>query len=74
MTTNTHEPPLADDLLDGVEAISAFTGWPAGAIYRLAPSLPLFKMRRRWQGRKSTLWRYIEKLEAEAGAPRDAAE
>jgi hypothetical protein len=58
---------LADDLLDGVEAISKFTGLPRRRIYYLAENglLPLFKIGdRRWQARKSTLRRHIESLEA----------
>jgi hypothetical protein len=60
---------LADDLLDGVKAIAAFTGWSERRIYYLAERgvLPLFKMgddARKWQGRKSTIKRYIDSLEA----------
>jgi len=58
---------LANDLLDGVAAIAAFTGLPQRRIYHLAEKglLPLFKMdERKWCGRKSTLRSYIEKLEA----------
>ena len=58
---------LAADLLDGVAAIAAFTGWPERRIYYLAErgQLPLFKMGdRKWCGRKSTLKRHIESLEA----------
>ena len=60
---------LAGDLLDGVKEIAAFTGWSERQIYYLAERgvLPLFKMdddARKWCGRKSTLRRHIEKLEA----------
>jgi hypothetical protein len=58
---------LANDLLDGVAAIAAFTGWPQRRVYYLAERglLPLFKIGdRKWQGRKSTLRHHIAKLEA----------
>jgi hypothetical protein len=58
---------LAADLLDGVAAIAAFTGWPQRRVYYLAERglLPLFKVGdRKWQGRKSTLRQHIAKLEA----------
>ena len=61
------ENNLADDLLDGVEAISIFTGLPRRRVYYLAERglLPLFKIGdRKWQGRKSTLRQHIAKLEA----------
>jgi len=57
---------LAEDLLDGVEAISKFTGLPRRRIYYLAERklLPLFKIGdRKWQGRKSTLRKHLEALE-----------
>jgi hypothetical protein len=56
-----------DDLLEGVEAIAAFTGWSKRRVYHLAEKgkLPLFKVGdRTWYGRKSTLRRHIESLEA----------
>ena len=58
---------LADDLLTGVEAIAAITGAKKRAVYHLAETgrLPLFKMdERKWCGRKSTLRRHIDSLEA----------
>ena len=58
---------LAGDLLDGVDAISKFTGWPPRRVYYLAERglLPLFKVGdRKWQARRSTLRSYIERLEA----------
>jgi len=56
---------LADDLMTGIPAISKFLGWPERKTYYEAPRLPLFKVGQRiWCGRKSTLRRYIEKLEA----------
>jgi hypothetical protein len=62
---------LADDLLDGVAAIAAFTGWPERRVYYLAERglLPVFKMgERKWCARKSTLRRHIDALEARAVA------
>ena len=58
---------LAGDLLDGVTAIAAFTGWPERRIYYLAEKglLPLFKIgERKWCARKSTLRRHIDNLES----------
>ena len=58
---------LADDLLRGVKAIAAFTGLKNREVYYLAEKgkLPLFKMgARKWCGRKSTLRRHIDDLEA----------
>lgn len=58
---------LADDLLRGAKAISAFTGLKERTIYNLAETgrLPVFKMDDRvWYGRKSTLRRHIDRLEA----------
>jgi excisionase family DNA binding protein len=57
---------LADDLLDGVTAIAAFTGFTERKIYHLAEKgqLPLFKLgERKWCARKSTLRAHIERLE-----------
>jgi hypothetical protein len=59
---------LADDLLDGVPAIAAFTGWSQRQIYHLAEKgkLPLFKIGdRKWQARKSTLRQHIANLESD---------
>jgi excisionase family DNA binding protein len=63
---------LADDLLRGVEAISAFTGLKKRTIYHLAERgrLPVFKMgARQWCARKSTLKRHIEILETKQSEP-----
>ena len=63
---------LADDLLDGVEAISRFTGLPPRRVYYLAERklLPLFKIgERKWQGRKSTLRAHVQALEAKHAEP-----
>ena len=53
---------LADDLLSGVPAIAAFTGWPERRVYYLAEKklIPLFKLGDRWCGRKSTLRRHLD--------------
>ena len=67
---------LADDLLTGVEAIAAFTGLKSREVYYLAErgKLPLFKMgERKWCGRKSTLRRHIDTLEASQAAKTEAA-
>ena len=58
---------LAADLLDGVTAIAAFTGWSERRVYYLAEKglIPLFKVgERKWCARKSTLRRHIDDLEA----------
>jgi hypothetical protein len=58
---------LKDDLLDGVSAIAAFTGWPERRVYYFAEKgiIPVFKVgERKWCGRKSTLRRHIESLES----------
>jgi hypothetical protein len=58
---------LANDLLDGIPAIAAFLGLSVRMTYDLAEQrrLPLFKLGgKKWQGRKSTLLRRIENLEA----------
>lgn len=51
---------LADDLLEGAEAISAYTGEPVRRVYYLAESkrAPIFKRGRRLYGRKSQLDKY----------------
>ncbi len=61
---------LASDLLEGIPAIAAFLGLPVRRTYDLAEKkkLPLFKLgNRKWQGRKSTLRRHIEGLDARGG-------
>ena len=65
------ENDLANDLLDGVDAIAAFTGFTPRQVYHMAEErlLPLFKVgRRKWCGRKSTLRRHIDELEARQAA------
>ena len=58
---------LASDLLTGVKEIAAFTGKTERQIYHIAERRQikgLFKVGRIWHGRKSTLTREIESLEA----------
>jgi excisionase family DNA binding protein len=61
------EDSLADDLLDGMSAICRYLNIKERQGYELAEKgrLPLFKFGgMKWQGRKSTLRRHIEQLEA----------
>jgi hypothetical protein len=57
---------LADDLLESIAEIAAFTGWSERRCYHLAEKrlIPLFKIGGRWTGRKSTLRRHLDRLEA----------
>ena len=58
---------LAPDLMTGIPEIAAFLGMPEKRVHRLAHlgQLPgVFRFGRLWQGRKSTLLRNIERLEA----------
>jgi hypothetical protein len=57
---------LADDLLEGVSQIAAFTGFKPRRVFYLAENgkLPLFKVGNRWCGRRSTLIDHIARLEA----------
>jgi hypothetical protein len=62
---------LATDLLDGIPAIARFLGLSTRRVYELAEKkrLPLFKLgNRKWQGRKSTLRRHIDGLDARGAA------
>jgi hypothetical protein len=62
---------LANDMLDGMTAIAAFLGIPERRAYDHAEKgkIPAFKIgNRRWQARKSTLRRHVERLEAEVAA------
>jgi hypothetical protein len=63
MKRKPQEASLADDLLDGVAQISAFTGWAPEVIYRHSARLPLFKFHGRWHARKSRLLRHLEEME-----------
>jgi hypothetical protein len=53
---------LADDLLDGAEAISEFTGWPVRRVFYLLEKrlIPARKVGNRWTGLRSRIRRYIE--------------
>jgi hypothetical protein len=57
---------LANDLLEGVPAIAAFSGWSTRRTYYLAENklIPAFKLGEKWAARKSTLRKHIEGLEA----------
>jgi hypothetical protein len=56
---------VADDLMNGAEEIGQFMGEsPRRTYYLLERGLiPGFKLGSKWQARKSTLIKYIEKLE-----------
>lgn len=61
------EQALNDDLLVGIKAIANHLGRPEREIYYLAEKkmLPLFRWgEKKWAGKKSTLARHFEKLEA----------
>jgi len=63
------ETALADDMLNGMAEICRYLNIKPRRGYELAEKgqLPLFKIGdRKWQGRKSTLRRHIERLEAAA--------
>ena len=66
---------LADDLLKGVRRIGLFLNEPDRRIRYMAEQnqLPVFKIGRCMYGRKSTLTKHIEKLEAEAMSGAGAA-
>jgi excisionase family DNA binding protein len=61
---------LANDMLDGIQEIAKFLGTPLRRTYDWAErgKIPAFKIDRKWQARKSTLRRHIERLEAEVAA------
>jgi excisionase family DNA binding protein len=57
---------LASDMLDGMREIAAFLRIPERRCYDWAEKgkIPAFKVgERKWQARKSTLRRHIERLE-----------
>jgi excisionase family DNA binding protein len=65
------EDNLAEDLLDGMSEICRYLNIKERWGYELAEQgrLPLFKFGgRRWQGRKSTLLRHIQNMEADHAA------
>lgn len=62
MRTSTQEPAsspeLSSDMLDGIKAISKFTGWPERQVYHMASNgtLPgVFQIGRKWVGLKSEI-------------------
>jgi excisionase family DNA binding protein len=62
---------LADDVLNGMTEICRYLNIKERQGYELAETgrLPLFKLGgRKWQGRKSTLRKHIEGLEAKGAA------
>jgi hypothetical protein len=63
------EPKLADDLLVGAKAISAWLGVPERKIFYWAETkrIPIFRVGNQLAGRKSTIARHFEKLEAKSG-------
>lgn len=66
--------PLAEDMLNGVADISAFTGWPARRVYYIASTgqiKSIFKMGRQLCARRSTLLLEIAQREAAGGAPQN---
>ena len=68
MTDNiATDSSLADDLLRGEPAISAFLGFPKRKTYHLIQqrSIPCFKLGGRWHARKSVILAHFEKLEGE---------
>ncbi len=64
------ETDLADDLLDGAEAIGKFMGpgWNRRRVYYAANCglLPIFRFGNRLSARKSTLRQRVEELERDA--------
>lgn len=56
---------LADDLLDGADEISRFTGWSKRRVFYLLEQgqLPGFKVGSKWCARRSTLTDHIARLE-----------
>ena len=59
---------LKNDRLTGAKAIGDFMGEDPRRIFYLLEQrlIPAFKLGGRWNARKSTLLKHIEKLEAEA--------
>ena len=59
---------LKDDRLTGAKAIAEFLGEDQRRIFYMLEHrlIPAFKLGGRWNARKSTLVKHIEKLEAEA--------
>ncbi len=59
------ENDLADDLLEGADAIATFMGWNRRRVYYAAERnlIPIFRVGNRLSARKSTLRRHIGDLE-----------
>jgi hypothetical protein len=57
--------PLAEDLIEGAEAIGAEFGFGPKRTFALleAKEIPAFKIAGRWFARRSTLRKHIERLE-----------
>ena len=57
--------PLAEDLIEGAEAIGAEFGFTPKRAFALmeAREIPAFKISGRWFARRSTIRRHIEQLE-----------
>lgn len=62
---------LADDLIEGAEAIGAELGVGQRRAFQLMEkgAIPAFKLLGKWYARRSTLRAYIERLEREGTAP-----
>jgi hypothetical protein len=63
------ESRLADDLMVGAKAIATWLGVPERKVFYWAETkrIPIFRVGSQLAGRKSTIARHLEKLEAEAG-------
>ncbi len=59
------ENDLADDLLEGADAIGVFMGWNRRRVFYTAERklIPIFRLGNRLSARKSTLRRHIEDME-----------
>lgn len=58
-------PPLADDILNGVDEIAKALGQSRRRTYHLLTTrqIPGFQIGRRWHARRSTLLSFIDDLE-----------
>lgn len=65
-----NDNPLAVDILQGADAIAAWTGFKRRAIYHAVASghIPTFRMGEIICARKSTLTRWVAEQEARAAA------
>lgn len=57
---------MSDDLLVGIKPIANWLKLPPRKVFYMAEKkhLPLFKIGKQWAGRKSTILKRIEELEA----------